>query len=120
MSRKLRSDPPYSVRSNSHKRAILPASPTTAADTTPSTIKGGFVSTVVLSSDYRHIKLVGGCYYEPTVPHSNVAEIQVHTPASINTTSNPTTQALQFASQEEMRREVPPTEKFRTILVLQP
>ena len=94
------------MRSNSHKHATLPASPITAADTTPSTIKGGFVSTVVLSSGYRHIKLIGGCCHEPTVPRSNFAEIQVYIPASINTTSNPTTQALQFASLEEMRREV--------------
>ena len=48
---------------------------------TPSTIKAGFVSTV-LDAGY-HIELAGGGHYNAAALHSKVADIQKQIPPSI-------------------------------------
>ena len=71
-------DTPYS--------RLLGKPPTMVAHMTPSTVKAGFVSTV-LDAGY-HIELAGGGHYNTAALHSRVAEIPKQIPAGIGITLN--------------------------------
>ncbi|KAF8963371.1 hypothetical protein BDZ97DRAFT_2075857 [Flammula alnicola] len=94
---------------------LLGKPPIMVAGMTPSTIKAGFVSTV-LDAGY-HIELAGGGHYNAAALRSKVAEIQKLIPAGVGITLNalyinPRQFTFQFPLWQEMRKEGLPVEGF--------
>ena len=85
------------------------------AGMTPSTVKAGFISTV-LDTGY-HIKLAGGGHYNAAALCSKVVEIQMQIPAGVGITLNslyinPHKFAFQLPLWQEMHKEGLPIEGF--------
>ena len=85
------------------------------AGMTPSTVKAGFVGTI-LSAGY-HVELAGGGHYNATAVRAKVAEIQSLIPPGVGITLNslyinPRQFGFQFPLWQEMKREGLPIEGF--------
>ncbi|KAF8632253.1 hypothetical protein AX15_002000 [Amanita polypyramis BW_CC] len=94
---------------------LLGKPPIMVAGMTPTTVKSGFVSSV-LNAGY-HVELAGGGHYNPAALRAKISEIQKQIPAGIGITLNslyinPRQFGFQLPLWQEMRREGLPIEGF--------